>query len=100
MSNHSSILAGRIPMDRGFWQAAVHRITKSWAGPRYSRASYLGTGPSPALRPAHRVPGVPQVEQQAAVLGLVAAVGGLCQVEEGCLDASSNALHTRLGEVS
>ena len=32
MSNHSSILAGRIPMDRGFWQAAVHRITKSWAG--------------------------------------------------------------------
>ena len=64
--------------------------------PKYSRASHLRTGPSPAQRPAHRVPGVPQVEQQAAVLGLVAAVGGLCQVEEGCLDASSEALHDLL----
>ena len=26
---HSSILAWRIPMDRGDWQAAVHRVTKS-----------------------------------------------------------------------
>lgn len=64
--------------------------------PRYCRASHLGRGPRLARRPAHRVPGVPQVEQQAAVLGLVAAIGGLCQVEEGCLDASSDALHDLL----
>lgn len=50
-------------------------------------------GPGPAHSPAHGVPRVTQVEQQAAVLGLVAAVGGLCQVEEGRLDASSDALH-------
>ena len=29
MATHSSILAWRIPMDRGPWQAAVHRVTKS-----------------------------------------------------------------------
>ena len=39
------------------------------------------------------VPGVTEVEQQAAVLVLVVAVGGSCQVEEGYLDASSDALH-------
>ena len=27
--NHSSILAWRIPMDRGGWQATVHIVTKS-----------------------------------------------------------------------
>ena len=26
----SSILAWRIPMDRGAWQATVHMVTKSW----------------------------------------------------------------------
>ena len=26
---HSSILAWRIPMDRGIYQATVHRVTKS-----------------------------------------------------------------------
>ena len=26
---HSSILAWRIPMDRGDWQATVHRVAKS-----------------------------------------------------------------------
>ena len=30
MATHSRILAWRIPMDRGDWQASVHRITKSW----------------------------------------------------------------------
>ena len=29
MVTHSSILAWRIPMDRGAWQAAVHGVTKS-----------------------------------------------------------------------
>ena len=29
MVTHSSILAWRSPMDRGAWQAIVHRITKS-----------------------------------------------------------------------
>ena len=30
MATHSSILAWRIPMDRGAWRAAVRGITKSW----------------------------------------------------------------------
>ena len=29
MATHSSILACRIPMDRGAWQATVHGVTKS-----------------------------------------------------------------------
>ena len=29
MATHSSILAWRIPMDRGAWQATVHRVAKS-----------------------------------------------------------------------
>ena len=29
MATHSSILAWRIPMDRGAWRAAVHGLTKS-----------------------------------------------------------------------
>ena len=29
MATHSSLLAWRIPMDRGALQAAVHRVTKS-----------------------------------------------------------------------
>ena len=29
MATHSSILAWRIPMDRGSWWAAVHGVTKS-----------------------------------------------------------------------
>ena len=30
MATHSSILAWRIPRDRGTWWAMVHRVTKSW----------------------------------------------------------------------
>ena len=30
MVTHSSILAQRIPMDRGAWQATVHGVAKSW----------------------------------------------------------------------
>ena len=29
MTTHSSVLAWRIPMDRGAWRAAVHRIAKA-----------------------------------------------------------------------
>ena len=29
MTTHSSILTWRIPMDRGAWWAAVHRVAKS-----------------------------------------------------------------------
>ena len=32
MTTHSSILAWRIPMDRGARQAAVHGVAKSWTG--------------------------------------------------------------------
>ena len=31
MATYSSILIWRIPMDRGAWQTAVHRVAKSWA---------------------------------------------------------------------
>ena len=30
MAAHSSILAWRIPMDRGSWQAAAHGVAESW----------------------------------------------------------------------
>ena len=30
VATHSSILAWRIPMDRGAWLATVHGVTKSW----------------------------------------------------------------------
>ena len=30
MATHSSILAWRIPMERGAWRAAIHWVTKSW----------------------------------------------------------------------
>ena len=30
MATHSSILAWRIPMDRGAWQATVCGVAKSW----------------------------------------------------------------------
>ena len=30
MATHSSILAWRIPMARGAWQATVHRVPRSW----------------------------------------------------------------------
>ena len=29
MATHCSVLAWRIPMDRGAWRAAVHGVTKS-----------------------------------------------------------------------
>ena len=30
MATHSGILAWRNPMDKGAWQAVVHRAAKSW----------------------------------------------------------------------
>ena len=30
MAAHSSILAWRIPMDRGAWWATVHNVAKNW----------------------------------------------------------------------
>ena len=30
MATYSSILAWRIPKDRGAWEATVHGVTKSW----------------------------------------------------------------------
>ena len=30
MATHSSILAWKNPMNKGAWQATVHRVTKSW----------------------------------------------------------------------
>ena len=30
MATHSNILAWKIPMDRGAWQATVHAVAKGW----------------------------------------------------------------------
>ena len=30
MATHSSILAWKNPMDRGAWQATVHKVAKNW----------------------------------------------------------------------
>ena len=30
MATHPSILAWRLPQDRGTWQATVHGVAKSW----------------------------------------------------------------------
>ena len=30
MATHMSILAWKTPIDRGAWQAIVHRVAKSW----------------------------------------------------------------------
>ena len=30
IATHSSILAWRMPMDRGGWEATVHGVAKSW----------------------------------------------------------------------
>ena len=30
MATYSSILAWRIPMDRGTWRATVHEVAESW----------------------------------------------------------------------
>ena len=30
MATHSSVLAWKIPMDRGAWRATVHGVAKSW----------------------------------------------------------------------
>ena len=33
MATHSSVLAWRIPMDKGAWQSTVHGVVKSWKWP-------------------------------------------------------------------
>ena len=45
MATHSSILAWRIPMDRGVWQATVHGVAKGWAGLSDSRLPGHEAGP-------------------------------------------------------
>ena len=46
-ATHSSILAWRIPMDRGAWQAAVLGVEKSWTG--LSDAHTLGNSNSDGI---------------------------------------------------
>ena len=42
MATHCSILAWRIPMDRGAWRATVYKLTKSWTRlKRLSTALYI-----------------------------------------------------------
>ena len=54
IATHSSILAWRIPMDRGAWRATVHGVTKSWTE-RLStyriRSEVKVTQSCPTLRP-------------------------------------------------
>ena len=59
MATHSSILAWRIPMDRGAWQATVHGVSKSQARlsheARHITQGASGAGESlPALRRSFR----------------------------------------------
>ena len=42
MAARFSILVGRLPMDRGAWQATVHRVTKSWTQLK-QLSMYVGT---------------------------------------------------------
>ena len=44
MTTHSSILAWRIPLDRGAWRGAVHRVPKS-----QTRLTEQGKAPSVSL---------------------------------------------------
>ena len=44
MATHSSILAWRIPMDRGAWQAMVPRVAQGWT--RLKQFSTHRTSPS------------------------------------------------------
>jgi len=41
MATHSSILAWRIPMDRGVWLAIFHEVAKSWTRLRVSTAQHI-----------------------------------------------------------
>ena len=40
MTTHFSILAWRIPMDRGAWRATVHVVTMSWTKHRTQLTCY------------------------------------------------------------
>ena len=42
MATHSSILACRIPMDRGAWQAAVHGVAESGMTEPLAQLSLMG----------------------------------------------------------
>ena len=44
MATHSSILAWRIPMDRGAWQATVHSVAESDMTEQLSTAHYITKG--------------------------------------------------------
>ena len=49
METHSSILAWRIPIDRGAWWATVHGVTKSDMTELLSRAQHREGTPTPLL---------------------------------------------------
>ena len=42
MAVYSSILAWRIPMDRGAWQAAVHGVAQSWTQLNSAQQDFQG----------------------------------------------------------
>ena len=44
LATHSSILAWRIPMDRGAWRATIHEVAKSWMGLSDSIQRQIGSG--------------------------------------------------------
>ena len=59
MASHSSILAWRIPMDRGAWQATVNGVTKNQIGlSDLAPVATLSLPWSPAARSWRNVPRV------------------------------------------
>ena len=58
MATHSSILAWRIPMDRGAWWATVHGVAKSWTQLSEFQQLQLTTGGASVL-PLHPSPSLP-----------------------------------------
>ena len=53
MATHFSILPWRIPMDRGAWQATVHRVAKSQARLSAELAQTHVHRVSDAIQPSH-----------------------------------------------
>ena len=67
MATHSSVLAWRIPMDRGVWRAVVHEVTKE-----SDRTELLSTTAGSLLQ--WNFPGVSVIKNPPANAGVVGLI--------------------------